>query len=71
MARGLQRQHVAVRAETGHLPKCDIGEIRLPAKRLAVVDIGQMHFNHWHAHSKNRITDSDAGMRVGPRIDDE
>ena len=67
----MQRQHVAVRAKAGHLPKRDIGEIRLPAEWLATVDIRQMHFNHGHAHGKNGITDSNACMRVGPSIDDE
>jgi hypothetical protein len=71
MTGGLQGQYVAVRAEAGDLTKRNIRQVRLPTKGLAAVDIGQMHLNGWYAHSQNGIAESNTGVGVGARIDNE
>ena len=40
------------------------------AKRLALVDIRQMHFDRGQPHGSNGIAYGDAGMRIGGRIND-
>ena len=71
MTGGLQRQDVAGGAKAGDLTKRNIRQVRLPAKGLAAMDIGQVHLNDWYADGQNRIAESNTGMGVGPRIDDE
>ena len=67
----LQRQDVASGAKTGDLSERNICQVRLPAKGLAAMNIGQVDLNGWYAHSQNRITESNTGMGVSPRVDDE
>ena len=68
-ARRLARPIYNCKNQASHLPQGNIQRgTTAAAKRLTAIDIGEMHFNHWQTHRQNCITDSNAGMRVGPGL---
>lgn len=58
-------------AKARYLANGDVGEVGMPTKRLATVDIRQVHFNGRNSDGENSVSDGNAGMRVSGRIDDQ
>src|SRR5882762_4494904 len=57
-------------AQAGDDPDCDVREIGMPAKRLAGVRVGQVHFDEGHTGAEDGVAQRDAGVRERARIDD-
>src|SRR5580704_6601506 len=57
---GAHGRLVTVGTQTGDDPHCDVREIGMPAKRLAGVRVGQVHFDERHAGAKEGVAQRDA-----------
>ena len=68
---GLQRQLVAERPEPANYALGDIGKIGVPAKRLARVNIGQMHLDEGNPGREQGVPQRDARMRIGAGVDQD
>src|ERR1700730_10954069 len=67
---GTHGRLVTVGTQTGDDPDCDVREIGMPAKRLACVRVGQVHFDERHTDAKDGVAQRDGGVRESARIDD-
>src|SRR6266446_1239211 len=56
--------------QAGDDPDGDVREIGMPAKRLAGVRVGQVHFDERHTGAEDGVAQRDAGVRERARIDD-
>ena len=61
---------VAKRTETRHDALCQFGQVRMVAKSLALVDVGNVYFDKWNGDPGKRIADRHAGVCIRTGIDD-
>src|SRR5438034_9343694 len=67
---GAHGRLVTKRAQPGDDPDRDVREIGMPAKRLAGVRVGEVHFDERHTGAEDGVAQRDAGVRERARIDD-
>jgi len=60
-----------MRAETANHPLGRLADVGLVAKRVALVDVGQMNLDHGQFRRLQRIENGDRGMAVGRGINDD
>ncbi len=65
------RQKVAVWAESGDLRQGDTRNKGFVAKLLALMNVGEVYFDSRKRDGGDRITDSDARMRIPGRINND
>src|SRR6185295_19180458 len=63
-----QRQLVAVGAESANHRHRRVCQGRAATLRLARVDVGEMHFDEWNLHTRQRVANGEAGMAVRARV---
>src|SRR5256885_3492208 len=67
---GAHGRLVTERAQPGDDPDRDVREIGMPAKRVAGVRVGEVHFDERHTGAEEGVAQRDAGVRERARIDD-
>src|SRR5687767_101618 len=70
-AERLEGEPITLRPLPGDDRQGQVGEQELAAGRLARGDIGEVHFHEWYRHREQRVTDGQAGMGVGRRVEDQ
>jgi hypothetical protein len=68
---GAQGEIVPVDSQAGNLTTGDTGHHRFVTKRFPLVNIGKMHFDDGNLQHQQRITNCNAGMGKGARIDNQ
>ncbi len=71
MNQRLQPQPIALSPKAANLPDRDRRNIRMMPKRFTLMNIAQMYLNRREGSGGDRISDRDAGMRVGSGIDQD
>ena len=58
-------------AKAADLSHADGRDERLVAKRLAGVDVREVHLHRGEPHTDDRVPQCDTGVGVGPRVDED
>ena len=64
-------EEIAGWTQAGNLPDSDSRNIGPMAKFFPLMNIGQMHLNRRQAGRRNGVTDCDAGVGIGSRVNDD
>src|SRR5690606_35993023 len=62
---------IAIRAQSGDHPDGQVGQIGVMTERLSLVNIGYMHFDERDGDRSQSIAQRDAGMGIGPGINED
>ena len=68
---GAQGNHITVSAEAHDAPNGNIGDGRMVAERLPLIDVREVHFDAGDADRQNDVADGDAGVGIGGRVDNQ
>src|SRR5258708_6170929 len=69
--RRAQRDHVTVGTEPDYPPHRYVRDSRVMAKRLALIDVRQMHFDTLYANREDHVANRHARMRICGGIDNQ
>ena len=64
-------EEITDRTQAGNLPDSHSRDIGSMAKFFPLMNIGQMHFNSQQTDCRNGVSDCDAGVRIGGRVNND
>ena len=67
--RGAETEEIALGAKPNHLPGRNVGNVRMPAEALALVNVREVNLHDGQAGDEDRVAKSDRSMRIRPGIE--